>query len=166
MATNICKCGGKIQEFDMLFECVECKAKVWKHSHGHEFKEKEAYSLLEGKTIKVRALKAQSGALYDTKAKIVDGQMQLIFDEETKSTKMCTCQCGGEVIKIHKGYKCTSCEKIVWEKFVSKTLKLPAVRHLFKGESLYLKDLKSKKGNVFSAEIYFDGNEIAMEYLK
>jgi hypothetical protein len=79
---------------------------------------------------------------------------------------MCDCDCGGEVIKIPKGYKCTSCEKIVWEKFVSSFLKLPDIKKLYKGESLYLNNLKSKKGNKFNAEIYFEGLNIEMEYLK
>ncbi len=166
MAKNICKCGGDIKEYDKLFECEQCKAKVWKVSFGHEFKETEAYRLLKGDTIVLRALKSQSGSLYDTKAKITNGELELIFDDDTKSTKMCSCDCGAEVIKIPKGYKCTGCEKIVWEKFVNKTLKLPHIKQLYKGESLYLKDLKSKKGNVFNAEIFFEGQEISMEYLK
>ncbi len=165
MAKNICKCGGEIKEFDMLFECAECKAKVWKNSHGREFKEKEVCELLQGKTILLKGLKSQAGSLYDTKAVINKGELQLIFDEETKSTKICDCSCDGEVIKIPKGYKCSSCEKVVWEKFVSRELKLTEIKQLFKGNSLYLKNLKSKKGNIFNAEIFFDGNEIGLEYI-
>lgn len=165
MATKLCKCGGDIKEYDKLFECEQCKAKVWKNSHGREFKEAEIYKLLFGDTIIVKGLKSQNGSFYDTKAKIVDGDMQLIFDDDTKSTKMCACSCGAEVIKIQKGYKCIGCEKIVWEKFVSKTLKLPQIKQLYKGESIYLKDLKSKKGNVFNAEVFFDGQEIDIQYL-
>jgi Zn finger protein HypA/HybF involved in hydrogenase expression len=166
MALKLCKCGGEIKEFDMLFECIDCNSKVWKLSHGHEFKEKEATDLLSGKVLMIKRFKSQNGSLYDTKAQIKDGDMILIFDDDTKSTKMCDCDCGGEVIKIPKGYKCTSCEKIVWEKFVSSFLKLPDIKKLYKGESLYLNNLKSKKGNKFNAEIYFEGLNIEMEYLK
>ncbi len=165
MSKNLCKCGALIKEFDMLFECCECKAKVWKRTYGREFKEKEAVDLLSGKTIVVKALKSQGGTLYDTKAHITNGELQLIFDEETKSTKICDCECGGEVIKIPKGYKCISCDKIVWENLVSKELKLSEIKQLFKGESLYLKNLKSKKGNIFNAEIFFIDKEISLEYI-
>jgi len=162
---NICKCGAKIKEYDMLFECEECKAKVWKRTCGYEFKEKDAFGLLSGKTLLLKGLKSQTGSLYDTKAHIKNGELELIFDEETKSTQMCSCECGGEVIKIPKGYKCIKCEKIVWDKFVNKELKLSEVKQLFKGESLYLKNLKSKQGNIFNAEIFFTNQEISLQYI-
>ncbi len=165
MAKNICKCGGEIKEFDMLFECIKCKAKLWKNSHGKEFKEKEVYELLQGKTILLKGLKSQLGSIYDTKAVINKGELQLIFDEETKPTKICDCSCGKEVIKIPKGYKCSGCERIVWEKFVDRQLKPIEVKQLYKDNSLYLKNLKSKKGNIFNAEIFFDGSEIGLEYI-
>ncbi len=165
MAKNICKCGSEIKEYDMLFECIDCKAKVWKRSFGKEFKEKEALLLIQGNTIVVKELKSQNGSLYDTKAHLVNGELELIFDDETKSTKMCSCECGGDVIKIPKGYKCVDCEKIVWEKIVNRELKMPDIKQLYKGESLYLKNLKSKKGNTFNAEIFFMDKDISFEYI-
>ncbi len=162
---NRCSCDGEIKEFDMLFECVDCKSKVWKRSFGREFKAKEAMDLFSGKIIVACGFKAQNGSLYDTKVQLVNGEVILIFDEETKSTKICSCECGGDVVKIPKGYKCKDCEKIVWEMFVNKELKLNEIKKLFKGEPLYLKNLRSKKGNVFDAEIYFDGKEIELEYI-
>ncbi len=165
MANKSCKCGGEIKEYDMLFECIECKAKVWKKSFGREFKEREILNLLGGQIKLIKGFKSQGGSLYDTKAHIVEGELQLIFDEETKSTKICDCLCGAEVIKIPKGYKCNSCQKVVWEKFVGKELKLHEIKQLYKGDSLYLKNLQSKRGNIFNAEIFFDGDEIGLEYL-
>ena len=38
---SICKCGGSIKVFEMLYECDSCKSKVWKHSFGREFKDNE-----------------------------------------------------------------------------------------------------------------------------
>ncbi|MCK5111293.1 MAG: hypothetical protein KAQ94_07205 [Arcobacteraceae bacterium] len=162
---NKCQCGGEIKEYDMLFECIECKAKVWKRSFGREFKTKEAMDLLSGKVIVACGFKGQNGSFYDTKVQLVNGEVILIFDEETKSTKICTCECRGEVFKIPKGYKCKDCKKIVWEMFVNRELKLNEIKKLFKGEPIYLKNLRSKKGNVFDAEIYFDGKEIELEYI-
>ena len=165
MAKNICKCGSEIKEYDKLFECIKCKAKVWKQSFGKEFKEQEVYKLLSGQIILLKKLKSQNGSLYDTKAHIKNGQLELIFDDDTKSSQICSCECGGDVIKIPKGYKCIECEKILWEKIVNKDLKLPEVKQLFKGESLYLKNLKSKKGNMFNAEIFLSNKELQLEYI-
>lgn len=165
MKKNTCKCGSEIKEYDMLYECSECKSKIWKKSFGHEFKEKEAYELLLGKTILIKKLKSTNGTFYDTNAHIVSGKLELIFDTNTKSSKICTCECGGDVIKIPKGYKCQSCEKVVWEKIVNKELKPFEIKQLFLGKSLYMKNLKSKKGNVFNAEIFFTHNDLTLEYI-
>ncbi len=162
---NICKCGAEIKEYDMLFECIKCKSKVWKISFGREFKEKEILDILGGKTLFLKNFKSKIGTLYDTKAHIVSGELQLIFDDETQASKICSCSCGADVVKIPKGYKCSSCEKIVWERFVNQVLKLSEIKQLFKGDSLYLKNLKSKRGNIFNAEIYFDGKELDLEYI-
>lgn len=75
------------------------------------------------------------------------------------------CQCGGNFRKISKGYKCLDCEHIVWEQFMNKNLNLTQVKKLFKGVSIKLKNLKSKRGNIFDAEIFYNDNELSLSYL-
>jgi len=160
-----CRCGGTILELDKLFICENCQSKVWRYFFSKELKIKDAVSLLNDKIIILKGIKSSSGTLYDTKVHLNNGELKLIFDQDTKSTKICNCSCGGEVNKIPKGYKCQSCEKIVWEKFVNRVLKPYEVKQLFKGESLFLKNLKSKQGNIFNAEIYLEGEQLALSYL-
>jgi DNA-directed RNA polymerase subunit RPC12/RpoP len=160
-----CKCGGDVKIFDHLYECSNCKAQVWKYSFGREFKDKEAKKLLKGETFLLKGFKSSTNSLYDTKAMIKDGKVELIFDDDTKSTTMFLCDCGGDVTKITKGYKCQKCEKIVWERFMNKLLTFKQIRRLFKGDSLELKNLKSKMGNIFNAEIFYTNHDLNLEYI-
>ena len=75
------------------------------------------------------------------------------------------CQCGDKFRKINRGYKCLGCEHIVWEQFMNKTLNVTQVKKLFKGGSVKLKNLKSRAGNVFNAEIFYNDKELSLEYL-
>ena len=160
-----CKCGGDIIIYDNLYECKECQLKIWKHCFGREFKDNEVKKLLKGDTFLVKGLKSSNNTLYDTKVHLEDGKLKLIFDENTKSTTMFLCQCGGEVIKINGGYRCQSCEHIVWERFMNKMLTFQQIKRLFKGNSLKLNNLKSKRGNIFNAEIFYSEKELSLEYL-
>lgn len=168
MDSNIlsrCKCGGEVKIYDALYECEKCKSQVWKYSFKREFKDKEAKKLFKGETLLLKGFKSNTNNLYDTKAVIKDKKVELIFDEDTKSTTMFLCECGGEVTKISKGYKCHSCEKIIWERFLNKLLTFRQVKRLFKGEGLQLNNLKSQRGNVFNAQIYYVNNEFNLEYI-
>jgi len=160
-----CQCGGDVQIFDALYECNKCKAQVWKYSYKREFKDKEVKKLFKGESFLLKGFKSSTNSLYDTKAIIQDGKLELIFDEETKSTTLFLCECGGEVTKISQGYKCNSCEKIIWERFMNKLLTFRQVKRLFKGDELKLTNLKSQRGNIFNAEIYYINNELNLEYI-
>jgi hypothetical protein len=160
-----CKCGGEVVIYDALYECKVCKAKVWKQSFGKEFKDHEVKKLLNGETITAKGLKSSNNTLYDTKAKIDEGKLKLIFDEDTRSTTMFKCSCGGDVTKIKGGYKCRDCEMVVWERFMNKMLTFRQVKRLFKGDSLQLNDLRSQRGNRFNAEIFYCDNQLSLEYL-
>ena len=160
-----CKCGGDIKIFDNLYECEKCKAKVWKHSFGREFKDNEAKKLLRGESFMVKGFKSSNNSLYDTTALLENGELKLIFNEETKSTTMFKCDCLGDVVKISQGYKCQSCQKIVWERFMNKLLTFRQIKRLFKGDSLQLNNLKSQRGNTFNAEIFYSDNQLSLEYL-
>lgn len=160
-----CQCGGDILIYPTLYECKSCKAKVWKISFGKEFKQNEVKKLFKGQTIVAKGLKSSNNTLYNTKATLNDGKLELIFDDTTKATTMFLCSCGGEVTKIKGGYKCHSCEKIVWERFLNKMLTFAQAKRLFKGDSLKLTNVKSSRGNLFNAEIFYEGTELSLEYL-
>jgi len=160
-----CKCGGEVVIYDALFECNKCKSQVWKYSFRREFKDKEAKKLFKGETIMLKGFKSNTNNLFDTKAFINEGKVELLFDEETKSTTLFLCQCGGKVTKINGGYKCNTCEKIVWERFMNKLLTFRQVKRLFKGDGLKLTNLKSQRGNIFNAEIFYEDNGVSLEYI-
>jgi hypothetical protein len=67
---NYCQCGGLIQEFEELYECFGCKAKVWKVSFGKQFSQKEAINLLSGKTSLNANIRQNNSTFFDTKIKI------------------------------------------------------------------------------------------------
>ena len=130
----------------MLFTNVKiCKSQIWKYSFGREFKEKEVKKLFKGESFLLKGFKSNSNSLYDTKAILKEGKLELIFDEETKSTTMFLCECGGAVTQISNGYKCSSCEKIIWAKFMNKILTFRQIKRLFKGDELKLTNLKITK---------------------
>ena len=160
-----CKCGGDIKVFNTLYECEKCKSKVWKYSFGREFKDNEAKKLLKGDSCMLKGFKSSNNTLYDTTAVIDQGELKLIFNEETKSTTMFKCECLGDAVKINKGYKCLSCEKIVWDRFMNKLLTFRQIKRLFKGDSLQLNNLKSQRGNIFNAEIFYTNNDLTLEYI-
>ena len=160
-----CNCGGEIIIYDHLYECKSCKAQVWKYSYGREFKDKEVKKLFKGESFLLKGFKSSTNSLYDTKAIIKEGKLELIFDEDTKSTTMFLCECGGEVTQISKGYKCNSCEKIIWDRFMNKLLTFKQIKRLFKGDELKLTNLRSQRGNIFNAEIYYVNNELNLEYI-
>ena len=91
-----CKCGGDVVEFDALYECKKCNSQVWKYSYKREFKESEAKKLFRGETIMLKGFRSNDNNLYDTKAKMENKNVRLIFDTDTKSTVMFKCRCGGE----------------------------------------------------------------------
>ncbi len=168
MENNIlckCKCGENVICYDTLYECKGCKAKVWKTSFGKEFKDHEAKKLFRGETFILKGLRSSNNTLYDTKGKLEEGKLKLLFDDDTRSTTMFRCSCGGEVTKINGGYKCHSCNQVIWERFLNKMLTFRQVKRLFKGESLQLTNLKSQRGNRFNAEIFYTDNELSLEYL-
>ncbi len=160
-----CKCGGNIIIFDALYECDSCNSQVWKYSYKREFKDKEAKKLFKGETIMLKGFKSNSNSLYDTKAKMENKNVRLIFDKETKPTTMFLCECGGEVVQINKGYRCNACEQIVWERFMNKMLTFAQIKRLFKGDGLKLRNLKSQRGNIFNAEIFYSNKELNLEYI-
>jgi len=160
-----CKCGGDVIIHEALYECNKCNSQVWKYSYKREFKEKEAKKLFLGETIMLKGFKSNSNNLYDTKAKMENKNVRLIFDKETKSTTMFLCKCGGEVTKINKGYKCSKCEQIIWERFMNKLLTFAQIKRLFKGDDLKLDNLKSKRGNIFSAQIFYNEKQLNLEYI-
>jgi hypothetical protein len=160
-----CKCGGDIYIFNSLYECNKCDTKVWKQSFGKEFKDNEVKKLIKGNTIVAKGLRSSNNTLYDTKVKIEEGKLKLIFDDDTKSTTMFKCHCDGNVTRINGGYRCDSCEQIVWERFMNKLLTFQQVKRLFKGNALKLNNLKSQRGNIFNAEIFYYDNQLSLEYL-
>ena len=160
-----CQCGGDIKIFDKLYECTKCKAKIWKYSFGREFKEIEVKKLLKGESFLIKGFKSSTNNLYNTEAIIEKGELKLIFNENTISSTMFKCDCSGDVIKIKNGYKCLSCEKIIWEKFMNKLLTFRQIKRLFKGSSLKLNNLKSQRGNIFNAEIFYTDSNISLEYI-
>jgi len=160
-----CQCNGSIRIYDKLYECDKCSAKIWKYSFGREFKEKDIKKLFKGKILFLKGFKSSNHTLYDTKAHLENSELKLIFDNETKSTTMFKCDCSGDVTKISQGYKCQSCNKIVWERFMNKLLTFYQIKRLFKGNSLKLSNLKSQRGNIFNAEIFYTNNELSLEYI-
>ncbi|MEA2050969.1 MAG: hypothetical protein U9O56_09600 [Campylobacterota bacterium] len=161
-----CKCGGEILIYNNLYKCTKCDIKIWKHSFSREFKDNEIKKLLKGDTLLLKGFKSSNNNLYNTKVKLEDGKLKLIFDDETTSTTMFLCSCGGEVTKINGGYKCKKCEHIVWERFMNKLLTFAQIKRLFKGNSLKLNNLKSQRGNIFNAEIFYIEKELSLEYLR
>jgi len=160
-----CNCGGDVIEYKHLYECKKCTSQIWKYSYKREFKPNEIKKLFNNETLMLKGFKSNTNSLYNTKAKLVDKELKLIFDNETKSTTLFLCECGGEVTKIAKGYKCNSCEQIVWERFMNKILTFAQIKRLFKGNELKLTNLKSRQGNIFNAQIYYINKELNLEYI-
>ena len=160
-----CNCGGNVIEHKHLYECKKCGSQIWKYSYKREFKPNEVKKLFKNETLMLKGFKSNNNTLYNTKAKLVDKKLKLIFDDETKPTTLFLCKCGGEVTKISQGYKCNSCEQIVWEKFMNKMLTFAQVKRLFKGNELKLTNLKSRRGNIFNVEIYYIDKELNLEYI-
>ena len=160
-----CQCGGGIKIYNKLYECDKCSAKIWKYSFNREFKDNEVKKLFKGETLTLKGFKSSNNTLYNTKAHLEDNELKLIFDDETKPTTMFKCNCKGDVTKISKGYKCQSCDKIVWERFMNKLLTFYQIKRLFKGDGLKLLNLKSQRGNIFNAEIFYTNNELSLEYI-
>jgi len=82
-----------------------------------------------------------------------------------KNNILSKCECGGEVTEISQGYKCNSCEKVIMSKFMNKILTLRQIKRLFNGDELKLTNLKSQRGNIFNAEIFYVNNELNLEYI-
>jgi DNA-directed RNA polymerase subunit RPC12/RpoP len=160
-----CTCNGDVIEYKHLYECKTCTAQIWKHSYNRDFKEQEVKKLFRGETLMLKGFKSNKNTLYDTKAKLENKKLELIFDNESKPTTLFLCKCGGDVTKISKGYKCNRCEQIVWERFMNKLLTFAQVKRLFKGDELKLENLKSKQGNIFNAEIFYIDKQLNLEYI-
>jgi hypothetical protein len=160
-----CQCGGNIIILNKLYKCCSCETILWKYSFGREFKDNEVKKLIKGETVLLKGLKSSNNTLYDTKAYLKDKTLKLLMDEYIKPTTMFKCNCGGDVVKINGGFKCESCEQIIWNKFMNKLLTFAQIKRLFKGDSLTLNNLKSSRGNIFNAEIFYNNKELSLEYL-
>ena len=89
------------------------------------------------------------------------------IDRNLKKTKegLFTCSCGGEVVTLgDKGYRCQSCGKTVWRKFLGKMLSPKQVEKLFKGEKVFVKGLKSKSGKKFNAYLVLTDKGIDISF--
>lgn len=78
-------------------------------------------------------------------------------------------RCGGAVVETQKAFGCsrwkepTSCKFVIWKKsklpmFADEKMTAARVKKLLKGEAVTMKKLKSKAGNVFTADVKLKDN--------
>lgn len=80
-------------------------------------------------------------------------------------------KCGGEIIEKDKLYQCSEgkydfdtkqavgCDWKMWKTFLGKEITKEDLENLLNGETIHKTGLKSKKGNIFEADIKMNDNE-------
>jgi Topoisomerase IA len=87
----------------------------------------------------------------------VEEELNKLKSKEFKVSSSLRCKCGGEVKFFGKGWKCSSCNAVVWATIAGKRLTERQVSMLFEGKEVKVNGLTSRKGNKFSATLYLDG---------
>ncbi len=75
-----CICEGDIGELPKLYKCSKCETIIWKNFLEKSLNKKEALDLLNEKTIELKGLKSKAGKIFDAKAKLVNGKINLEFN--------------------------------------------------------------------------------------
>jgi DNA topoisomerase-3 len=94
-------------------------------------------------------------------------ELRTATDEEEENGKpegMIKCKCGGEVKEFFKGWKCNSCNTVVWKTILGKRITQRQASLLFQGKEVFAKGFVSKNGKRFSATIYLDEKRVKFKF--
>ncbi|MFN8578920.1 MAG: DNA topoisomerase [Candidatus Sericytochromatia bacterium] len=154
-----------ILEFEKFFKCNKCESIVWREFIGKTLTEKNVKDLFNSKEISLKDLVSKQGKKFDANAKIINGKLELIFNNENLNGEIIgKCSCDGDIYELTKLYKCVKCEKIIWKKFLEKDISKEEAIDLLNNKTIELKGLKSKAGKVFDAKAKFQDNKIQLDF--
>lgn len=154
-----------ILEFEKFFKCNKCESIVWREFIGKTLTEKNVKDLFNSKEISLKDLVSKQGKKFDANAKIINGKLELIFNNENLNGEIIgKCSCEGDIYELTKLYKCVKCEKIIWKKFLEKDISKEEAIDLLNNKTIELKGLKSKAGKVFDAKAKFQDNKIQLDF--
>lgn len=154
-----------ILEFEKFFKCNKCESIVWREFIGKTLTEKNVKDLFNSKEISLKDLVSKQGKKFDANAKIINGKLELIFNNENLNGNIIgKCSCDGDIYELTKLYKCVKCEKIIWKKFLEKDISKEEAIDLLNNKTIELKGLKSKAGKVFDAKAKFQDNKIQLDF--
>jgi DNA topoisomerase-3 len=80
-AIGKCQCGGDIIESPKAWQCKACNSVVWKTFMRRKLTQNQALKLLSGATLMLRGLVAKSGKKFDSRARIENARLTLLFDQ-------------------------------------------------------------------------------------
>ncbi len=81
IAIGKCQCGGDIVESPKAWQCKACNSVVWKEFLRRKLTQTQAVKFLGGETLELRRLVGKSGKKFDSRARIEDTRLTLLFDD-------------------------------------------------------------------------------------
>lgn len=156
-------CNGVVMESENYYYCEnygkeegKCSFIIGKTTAGAKINQQDVTDLLmKGKTTpKMFVSKAKKKFSACLSLNKETKKIEFVFDKLEDLTDI-VCQCGGRVTyksgKFGPYYQCSSCNKIVSEKYGGKKLSKKIISALYNGDEVLLENLKSKSGKTYSA---------------
>ncbi len=87
-------------------------------------------------------------------------------DDEVKGKEndVMKCKCGGEVREFFKGWRCSSCNSVVWKTILGKRITRRQASLLFQGKEVKMKGFVSKSGKKFSATVFVEDGRVKFKF--
>lgn len=157
-------CGASMKESGKYYYCSKykdtCTFILGKNTSGASISIKDLTDLIEKNETKTKTFKSKAGKKFSAKLGIKDKKVSFIFEDNTPAETEIICKKCKKAVKMMKGkygdyYKC-SCDRTVSEKWLGHKFTQAELKKLYNNEIVLVKNLKSKKGNNFNANLKLD----------
>lgn len=162
-------CGKPVVELPKGWGCSgypDCHFSIYKTIAGVDLTEKQAMTLLAGKTTEViSGFKSKAGKTFSAALMLKDNQITWA-PFESKTDLKCP-KCGKNLIKTSMSYKCEDddCGFILWNSICGKTLTENQVKKLLNGETTdVIKGFTKKDGSKFDAALQIKDGKLTWAF--
>lgn len=154
-------CGNVLKESGKYFYCSKykdtCSFILGKNTAGSSIGIKDLTDLVKNGETKSKNFKSKAGKKFSAKLGIQDGKVSFIFENNSPVETELTCKKCKKAVKMINGkfgnyYKC-ECGRTVSEKWASHKFTKAELKKLYNNEIILVKNLKSKKGTTFNANL-------------
>ena len=163
-------CGSPLKESGKFYYCSKykepCTFIVGKTTAGAKINLKDIEDIIKTGKTKSKKFKGKEGKEFSACLGLNDGKLGFIFDKQTHDTDIICQKCNKPVRyldgKFGNYYKC-DCGQTVGEKWLGHKFTKAEIKKLYDGETVLVKNLKSKKGTTFGAYLVLKDEKVQID---